>query len=212
MICSYTQTKLTQARNQDLLWPVGLANRLDGNFTSPLTGEARPTFASTAGWTLGDRDAGGDYFNNFPIVGLTRAEERAAIGVAQSTFRPCCDNSTFFQDCNHGSALYGLLQLGASQGLREADLFTEALAFNSFWFEDQYVRTALYFAVARGAAWRDVDPQEVMGSKYSSLSQWTRIVQAWVDQNADLIPPSPEPVERRPILVPQAQGGGGCGT
>jgi len=174
----------------NLLWAVGLANHMVGNFSSPLMGASLPTFASTAGWTVGDRDEGGDYFNKFPIVDMTRSQEALAIRVAKSTFRPCCDNSTFYQDCNHGSALYGLLQLGASQGLQAADLYREALAFNSFWFEQYYVSTALYFAVSRGVAWRDVDPREVMGREYSSLSQWRETVQAWVERNPDLIPQS----------------------
>jgi hypothetical protein len=196
----------------NLLWAVGLANRMVGNFSSPLFGQSLPTFASTAGWTLGDRDEGGDYFNKFPIVDLTGAQESLAVRVAKATFRPCCDNSTFFQDCNHGSALYGLLQLGVSQGLREADLYSEALAFNSFWFEPNYVRTALYFAVARGVAWPDVDPKEVMGTKYSSLSQWGETVQAWVGRNPDLIPPPQGGVEPKLDLTPQSQGGAKCGA
>jgi hypothetical protein len=196
----------------NLLWPVGLANHIVGNFSSPLIGDSLRSFASTAGWTLGDRDEGADYFNKLPIVDLTLAQESLAIRVAKSTFRPCCDNSTFFQDCNHGSALYGLLQLGASQGLREMDLYREALAFNSFWFEHHYVRTALYFAVSRGVGWRDVDPKEVMGQKYSSLSRWGQTVQAWVDQNADLIPAPQGEAERKLDLTPQPQGGARCGA
>lgn len=172
----------------NLLWGVGLANRMVGNFSIPLMGAELSTFASTAGWTLGERDDGAGYFNKFRIIDLTLSQEAAAIRVAKATFRPCCDNSTFYQDCNHGAALYGLLQLGASQGLSDKDLYREALAFNSFWFEDNYVRTALYFAVARGVAWRDVDPKEIMGPKYSSLSSWQAIVQAWVERNSDLIP------------------------
>ena len=39
------------------------------------------------------------------------------ISIAKNAYRSCCDNSTFFQDCNHGWALLGLLQLGAGQGL-----------------------------------------------------------------------------------------------
>jgi hypothetical protein len=196
----------------NLLWGVGLANRIAGNFSSPLSGSALPTFASTAGWTLGDRDEGADYFNKFQIVGMTQSQESAAIRVAKSTFRPCCDNSTFYQDCNHGSALYGLLQLGASQGLRDKDLYQEALAFNSFWFEDHYVRTALYFAVARGVAWRDVDPTQVMGREYSSLSSWRMIVQAWVDRNPDLIPDDPGLIPHKPDLIPQPQRNAKCGA
>jgi hypothetical protein len=196
----------------NLLWAVGLANHMVGNFSSPLMGDSLRSFASTAGWTLGDRDEGADYFNKLPIVDLTSAQESLAIRVAKSTFRPCCDNSTFFQDCNHGSALYGLLQLGASQGLQEADLYREALAFNSFWFEHNYVRTALYFAVERGVAWRDANPKEVMGSKYSSLSQWSETVEAWAERNPDLFPQSQGAGERILDLTPQSQGGTKCGA
>jgi hypothetical protein len=174
----------------DLLWPIGLANRLIGNFSSPLAGQSVGNFASTAGWTLGDRNEGAEYFDRFPIVDMTPSQEALAIRVAKTTFRPCCDNSSFFQDCNHGSALYGLVQLGASQGLQELELYREALAFNSFAFEPYYVRTALFFAVARGVAWRDVDPKAVMGAEYSSGSRWRENVGAWVERNPDLIPQS----------------------
>ena len=196
----------------NLLWAVGLANHMVGNFSSPLMGDSLRSFASTAGWTLGDRDEGSDYFNKLPIVDLTPAQESLAIRVAKSTFRPCCDNSTFFQDCNHGSALYGLLQLGASQGLREADLYREALAFNSFWFEHHYVRSAIYFAVERGVAWRDANPKEVMGRKYSSLSQWSENVEAWAERNPDLFPQSQGAGERKLDLDPQSQGEAKCGA
>jgi len=176
----------------NLLWPIGLANRMNGNFTSPLSGASAPSFASTAGWTLGDRAEGSGYFNRFPIVEMTLAQESLAIRVAKSTFRPCCDNSTFFQDCNHGSALLGVLQLGAAQGLDEAELYREALAFNPFWFADYYVRTALYFIIVRKIAWDEVDPKEVMGPTFSALSSWRRIVQARVDTIPNLIPKSQE--------------------
>jgi hypothetical protein len=196
----------------NLLWAVGLANHMVGNFSSPLMGDSLRSFASTAGWTLGDREEGADYFSKFPIVDLTPAQESLAIRVAKSTFRPCCDKSTFFQDCNHGSALYGLLQLGASQGLREADLYREAFAFNSFWFEHHYVRTALYFAVERGVVWRDADPKEVMGPKYSSLSQSSETIEAWAERNPDLFPQSGRAGEPKLDLDPQSQGGAKCGA
>jgi hypothetical protein len=196
----------------NLLWAVGLANHMVGNFSSPLMGDSLRSFASTAGWMLGDRDEGADYFNKLPIVDLTLAQESLAIRVAKSTFRPCCDNSTFFQDCNHGSALYGLLQLGASQGLREADLYREALTFSSFWFEHHYVRTALYFAIERGVAWRDANPKEIMGRKYSSLSQWSETVEAWAERNPDLFPQAQAAGERKLDLTPQSQGGAKCGV
>ena len=160
----------------NLLWALGLANRMATNSASPLNGTSRFRYASTGGWTLGREKNGGEYFNRFPIVQLSTQQEALMTRVAQHSFRPCCDNSTFFQDCNHGSALLGLLALGASQGLNEEELLREALAFNSFWFPHQYVHTALYFKAVRGVEWRDIDPRVVMSAEFSSGTGWQKNV------------------------------------
>lgn len=47
----------------NLLWPLGLANRMAANSESPLNGPRRDRFASTAGWRLGTQPNGGVYFN-----------------------------------------------------------------------------------------------------------------------------------------------------
>ncbi|TAK88026.1 MAG: hypothetical protein EPO20_00910 [Betaproteobacteria bacterium] len=156
----------------NLLWPIGLANRLAANNESPINGKSLYRYASTGGWNLGSEASGGAYFNKFPIVELTAAQERLVLAVAGHSFRPCCDNSTFYQDCNHGSALLGLLALGASQGLSEDHLYREALAFNAFWFPHKYAHTALYFKAVRSTEWRDVDPRQVMSAALSSGSGW----------------------------------------
>ena len=160
----------------NILWALGLANHMETNNASPLNGTSRFRYASTGGWTLGREANGGAYFNKFPIVALTPQQEALVTRVAQHSFRPCCDNSTFFQDCNHGSALLGLLALGASQGLNEGELFREALAFNSFWFPQQYAQIAIYFKVVKGVEWRDVDPRIVLSADFSSASGWQKNV------------------------------------
>ena len=172
----------------NLLWPIGLANRMAGNAASPINGESLYSFASTGGWTLGVAENGGFFFNAYPILALTAAEERLAIRLAKSIYRPCCDNSTFFQDCNHGSALFGLLQLGAAQGLDETALYREALAFNSFWFPDNYIQTALYLKIFEGLDWQDADPAEILGARFSTLSSWTENVETSLSGIAGLIP------------------------
>jgi len=103
----------------NLFWPLGLANYMEGNNKSPVNSSSLFNFASTGGWTLGKEQNGGAYFNKFKIVQLTKEQEDIVIRIASNSYRPCCDNSAFFQDCNHGSALLGLLELGASQGLSE---------------------------------------------------------------------------------------------
>jgi hypothetical protein len=175
----------------NLLWPVGLATHMGANAESPLNGKSLYTFASTGGWTLGREQNGGAYFNKLPIVKLTKGEEARVVRIAKSTYRPCCNNSTFFQDCNHGSALLGVLQLGASQGLSDDEIYREALAFNSFWFPDYYVRTALFFKVVKNTEWPDVDPRVVLGRDYSAGGPWQQNVAAKVEAMPGLIPPAP---------------------
>ncbi len=175
----------------NLLWPIGLATHMAANADSPLNGDSLYNLASTGGWTLGREENGGAYFDKLPIVGLTRDQEAHVVTIAKSTYRPCCNNSTFFQDCNHGSALLGVLQLGASQGLNEDELYREALAFNSFWFPDHYVRTALFFKVFGKTEWPDVDPRVVLGFDYSAGGPWKQNVAARLDTVPGLIPPKP---------------------
>jgi len=160
----------------DLLWPLGLANHMASNKDSPISGKSLFGFASTAGWSLGSEANGGAYFNKFQIVPLTTEQEALVRKVAENSYRPCCNNSTFFQDCNHGSALLGLLELGVSQGLSEDDLYREALAFNSFWFPNNYVETAVYFKAVRHIDWKNVDPRLVLSKDFSSLSGWSGTV------------------------------------
>lgn len=154
------------------LWPLGLANRMAANLASPLNGDSRDRYASTGGWTLGRQASGGAYFNSLSIVELSASQEALAVKIARNSFRPCCNNSTFFQDCNHGSALLGLLTLGASQGLSEEDLYREALAFSAYWFPQNFLRTALYFKAVKGVEWRDVDARTVMSAEFSSANGW----------------------------------------
>ena len=176
----------------NLLWPIGLAMHMAANSESPLNGNSLFDFASTGGWTLGKEANGGTYFNKLAIVRLTEEQEARVVRIAKATYRPCCNNSTFFQDCNHGSALLGALQLGASQGLSDSDLYQEALAFNSFWFPEYYVRTALFFKVVKKTEWTDVDPKIVLGFDYSALGAWQTNVATAIEKIPDLIPPAPD--------------------
>lgn len=154
----------------NLLWPLGLANYMARNAASPVNGDSLFNFASTGGWNLGKEGNGGAYFNKLKIVALTPDQEALVTRIAENTYRPCCNNSTFFQDCNHGSALLGLLELGASQGLTEEQLYREALAFNSFWFPQNYIQTAVYFKAVNNTDWESVDPRIVMGKGFSTAT------------------------------------------
>ncbi len=179
----------------NLLWPLGLANYMKLNEKSPINGANVNNYAATGGWTLGQADSGGQYFNKYSIVPLTSVQEQRVVHLAENMYRPCCGNSTFYQDCNHGSALLGLLELGVSQGLTDDELYKEAVAFNSFWFPQNYVETALYFKAVNNLDWQNVDPRVVMSEQYSSLSGWSSTIDATV---------------RGAHLLPAIAGGGSC--
>ena len=177
----------------NLLWALGLANSNPiledaSEMMNPSYGGAG-NFASTGGWTLAKGSAMSHY-NMHALVALTDAQQALVDSVSRNIYRPCCGNSTHFPDCNHGMAMLGLLELMASQGVGEEDMYKTALAVNSYWFPDTYLTIATYMQ-QRGIAWEDVSPKEVLGREYSSGSGYANIAS-------------------QVTLPGQGQSGGGC--
>jgi hypothetical protein len=156
----------------NLLWPLGLSTKTAFNDKSPLNSPKLPSFASTGAWRLGKSRNGHVYFNRVYTMELDAAQAGIVLEAARRTFRPCCDNSAFFQDCNHGSAMLGLFELAAAQGAMREELYRIGLAANAHWYPRQYVATALYFRSVEGKPWQRVAPETVLGRRYSSLSGW----------------------------------------
>ena len=182
----------------NLLWPLGLSTKTTFNGKSPLNSPRLPSFASTGGWRLGKSRNGYVYFNRVETMRLDTAQESIVFEAARRTFRPCCNNSAFFQDCNHGSAMLGLFELAASQGATLEDLYRIGLAANAHWYTRQYVATALYFQSVEGKPWHQVPPEVVLDKRYSSLSGW----RANVDRRLH---------GKAPELRRAPGGGGACG-
>lgn len=159
-----------------LLWALGLANRMDANRRGPLAGADGARFASTGGWRLGRGASGGRYFNSVAALPLSPDQERTVRRVADNTYRPCCDNSAFFQDCNHGSAMLGLIELAVGHDLPEDEIWQLAKVANGLWYPQQYVELAIWFREYEGKDWATVEPQRVLGAEFSSLSGWRRRV------------------------------------
>src|SRR3989339_1876975 len=175
----------------NLFWALGLASKnpiLDsGEMTDPKYGGAQ-RFASTAGWTLAQSNPM-DHYSRHLFFELTADQQALVDKVSRGIYRPCCGNSTHFPDCNHGMAMLGLLELMASQGVSEKDMWDAALAVNAFWFPDTYLTIAIYME-DKGILWEKVNPKEILGAAYSSASGYQKIM---------------EQVKSRPN-----QGGGGC--
>lgn len=178
----------------NLFWALGLASKNpileNGEMTNPAYGGAG-NFASTGGWTIAVGNAM-NHYSKHRFFNLTAEQQALVDKVSKGIYRPCCGNSTHFPDCNHGMAMLGLLELMASQGASEQEMWDGALAVNSYWFPDTYLTIATYME-NKGTDWNEVNPQEMLGADYSSASGFRRIASQTV--------------------VPQTQGGGnGCGV
>lgn len=213
----------------NMLWAFGLGNKNaileNGPMMDPRYGGAG-NFASTGGWTLAKGKAM-DHYSVHSFITLTPEQQVLVEQVAKNIYRPCCGNSTYFPDCNHGMAMLGLLELMASQGVSEMDMYKAALVVNSYWFPDTYETIKIYMK-SKGVEWKDVNPQEILGANYSSgqgfaqiASQVTQPVQKGESGGCGVDAGIPTSLPKRqqggcgvdagqPAIVPQKQQGG-CG-
>lgn len=170
----------------NLLWGLGLANESPilekGPMVSPQYGGDASRFASTGGWTLAkdidSTEIGASampHYGAHNLLNLTPDQHALVEKVSKGIYRPCCNNSTYFPDCNHGMAMLGLLELMASQGATEEEMWRAALAVNSYWFPDTYLTIAKYFE-AQGVSWGNVDAALVLGPDYSSYSGYEQVL------------------------------------
>ena len=160
----------------NLFWAFGLANKNEilekGEMMDPKYGGAGK-FASTGGWTIAKGNVM-DHYSKHVMIQLTSQQQALVDKVSRGIYRPCCGNSTHFPDCNHGMAMLGLIELMASQGASEKEMWETALTVNSFWFPDNYLTIATYMK-SKGIDWKNVNPQEILGAAYSSSKGYANI-------------------------------------
>ena len=178
----------------NMLWALGLGNKNPILENGPMMDKqygGAGNFASTGGWTLAQGNAM-NHYSMHSFIKLTPEQQALVEKVSKNIYRPCCGNSVYFPDCNHGMAMLGLLELMASQGVSEADMYKTALIVNSAWFPSTYETIKIYMK-NKGVEWKDVNPKEMLGADYSSGPGFAQI--------ASQVPP--------PV---QGGGGSGCGV
>ena len=159
------------------LWAFGLVNKSkileEGSMKTYGKGDVMG-FASTGGWSLGSKPTS-ELYSSAEIIKLTAEQQELVKKIAQNVYRPCCNNSTEFPDCNHGMAALGYIELAVAQGVSENQIYKDLLKLNSFWFPQQYVELAAYFN-KQNIDWNKVDAKLALSSRYSSAqgTQQTR--------------------------------------
>lgn len=153
----------------DLLWALGLAQKSLVYEQGPMGQENKAkvgNFASTAGWTLARGNAL-DHYNKHDIIPLTSEQQKKVMDIAENVYRPCCGNHTAFPDCNHGMAALAAIELMVSKGVSDEEIYKNVLKLNSFWFPQNYLTIATYFA-RQGISWDKIDAKLALSSEYSS--------------------------------------------
>ena len=175
------------------LWAVGLLQKskvLDGG-PMKTAGYKTENFASTGGWNLGKKNTM-ELYSSVELVSLNDFQQNLVKKIADNVYRPCCDNPASFPDCNHGMAALGLIELEVAAGIPEGQIYKDVLAFNSFWFPQNYLDIAAYLK-QEGSSWSKADPKAILGKDYSSASGSTKISSSLKSR-------------------PQTDNGGSCGT
>lgn len=177
----------------NLLWGFGLANKNDVLDKGEMMQDPSQTgnMASTGGWSI-SADEPMTHYSKHNFVSLSPEQQKMVEEMSKNIYRPCCNNSTHFPDCNHGMAMLGLLELMSANGVSEKEAYKVALQVNSMWFPQTYQELATYF-MENGTSWDKVDPKTVLGINYSSASGYKN--------TRAQIKSLPQP----------KQGGGGCG-
>lgn len=169
----------------NLFWALGLTNQnpilTEGAMVQRSGGQIEG-FASTGGWTLATRPIA-DLYASEPLIALTAAQQTRLETVAAGVYRPCCNNSTAFPDCNHGMAMLGLLELLAAQDASETQMAEAAKAVNAFWFPQQMLEIATLLRETEGLAYADADPLRITGVNYSSATGFQGIHRWLVENN-----------------------------
>ncbi len=177
----------------NMFWALGIGNKNDILEKGPMmkrgfSGAGR--FASTGGWTISNGRPM-DHYSKHKFLELNKEQQALVERVSKNIYRPCCNNSTYFPDCNHGMAMLGLLELLASQDIGEEEMYKVALRVNSYWFPDTYLTIARLFK-EQGVDWDNVKPGDALSARYSSGSGFKSVLAK--------------------VKPPRFQGGRSCGV
>jgi hypothetical protein len=176
----------------NFFWATGLANynpvlESDGALMKNSNWQI-DKFASTGGWSLAAKQIY-DLYSSAEIVKLSPEQQIALEDAAGAVYRPCCNNSTAFPDCNHGMAMLGLLELMAAKDLDVNTMLDAAKMVNSFWFPGQSRELALYHQAQTGEDFPAIAAKEAVGAERFSSRGFAE-VHNWLAANGKLEAPN----------------------
>ena len=183
----------------NFFWAFGLTNQNLILTEGPMMDDGADQvgrFASTGGWTIGAKPPT-ELYASTTLVWLSEEQQAILDRVAQTVYRPCCNNPTHFPDCNHGMAMLGVLELMASQDISESEILEAAKYINAYWFPQQSLELALLINTDQGLDFASLDADKAVSPEYFS-STGSQAVHQWLGENG--------------LLEQEPNSGGSCGV
>jgi len=107
-------------------------------------------------------------FNYFEFVKISPEQQAIVNKIASKGAVPSCGNTFNLPDCSCSFAALALTELAASQGLSEEAVYKDLKAILPYRFPRIYILHSVYFKLAEGLDWKDVDAERVMSKDFSS--------------------------------------------
>lgn len=117
-------------------------------------------------------------YNYFDFVTLAPEQKELIMSVAGQSAVPSCGNTLLLPDCSCSFAIDALILLMASQNFSEGQIYQAMKDMYPYRYPGLYVRHALWFQLAKGQQWSDVDARELVSFQVSSAQGVGQVSQA----------------------------------
>jgi len=107
-------------------------------------------------------------YNYFDFIPLGVEQESLAMKIAGKSAVPSCGNPLWLPDCSCSFAIDALILMSASQGFNEKQIYQAMKDVYPYRFPGIYVRHALFFKLAQGQDWPEVDAEKLVSVELSS--------------------------------------------
>lgn len=114
-------------------------------------------------------------YNYLELISLSAEQKNAVMKIAGKSAVPSCGNALYLPDCSCSFAIGALIQLMASQGFTEKQIYQAMKDVYPYRFPGVYVRHAILFKITENKNWQDIDAEQLVSIEFSSAQGVARV-------------------------------------
>lgn len=114
-------------------------------------------------------------YNYLELTTLSAEQKNAIMKIAGKSAVPSCGNPLHLPDCSCSFAIGALIQLMASQGFTEKQIYQAMKDIYPYRFPGIYVRHAVLFKITENKNWQDIDAEQLVSMEFSSAHGVARV-------------------------------------